>query len=1681
MFPVNLLYAANNGPTSPEAASFEPVDAADMVNLATGDLSYSLPALNVPSPEGGYSMALSYHAGIAVDQEASWVGLGWSLNPGAINRSVTGVPDDWKQEKINQIMYDKGGEATSYTGSVSVGWGGAASAGYSVGLYASYAENKTFGGSTSYSFDGGVAASMGLSKSESGNSGLGIGGSIGTNGASAGLNAFSNQNGSGGLSVNQSFKDGSSGVGANFYSLGVSFSSGGGSSLSLNGRSFGLSSRNLNSGLINASNKGFDIPLIIPIISTPTEYLYVNLTFGYHKIRYWAYESNYTQYTGSLYSGNISTLYNNANFPNNLALDSYNSTYKQGDDELEEDTPSNMGYDYYSASGQGISGSFKPAIFEQGSLLNNYVEKSGNNANITHELGGNNFSKTVDNSSADIHFYFENEVSSYLNVSSGGWSTSNVAPLDPKTLSPQSQQVDSSLVIDGVQYNGYNSSTGRKRTGSVIESFTNNEIVNANSTNIIKPESLDRSKMPQDGIGAFRITTVDGKTYHYSTPVYQKQQFVVSTHLEHEFANRFYQQQQLVPYATHWLLTAITGPDYIDLNNNNLVDDTDYGYWVSFNYGKWSDSFAWSTPVKKNDKIKSYEWGIKELYYLDKIKTRTHTALFVKSVRNDDTSYTLNIGNSPTDMSWKKNVPRSYIRGKDLKWYYYGIYDNLNILNLDPYDVAEAKYGEYINIPKHRTLKLDKIVVLKNEDANAISKNSGQSANYSGQITFKQKVDVTRIGGQYRGSAESTNSFPLTGEAYNDVYDSADFANGAYNQKVLKSIVFDYDQNPLAKGARNSQIGRLTLQKVSFLGKSNVQLIPPYKFGYKHAALMYNANQEDNWGYYKSFPDAWSLNQITTPTGASINITYEADDIDKEAVPGYRGFDSNLEFVMSKPSNSNQVYLQVRNEYNDPTSANFVDFTKCFQIGPVKFDMWAAFRHEYRDGLLDGADCEVRKISLDIKPTILETSSEITAVTQNSITIRPNSYEVYESNGGFNWFNDKTFGLKNHNGMIQAEVLRGGWAVARGGCDDKDDRLGLVYSLIGNLGSLSDSEKNGGGVRVKEINLSDNTGVKQKTKYFYNAPGYSEIKGSSNYKSSGVTSYVPQRYFKEIKYRTELPSPYVMYEYVTVKNYSGDDQLGTVENYNFNVLKQSTSDNSNDLVIDDILEITKDQSLVVSNASSNSENYNLNFSKYTFKDMTSSLGRLKEKKVSNSIGQLLLNTRYTYQQPFDVGIGVNGESFNTYKRISKDGQVNYRLSVTSKINMPSILGSVSTLGGGYLATQYIDRYDFLTGAPIETRNISSDNKTYKSKVVPAYVKYSGMGSKADNISNKNMLTQIAAEYSYILDQPSNTWKETGVGITTWNNIWTYRDVQDNITATNSAQNVWRKHKSYTWNGVKDANGIFSNYSASTDDDFNWQVGVGQPSGSKWKQLSEITFYDHYSAALETKDINSNYASVKKGDNDTKVVTTGNARQGELYYTGGEYLKDGYLDTGFALGTATLNSTYIHTGKNSIATTNSAGLGVTLRAGQHRTGRYKLSVWVHKTNAAKARVLLNNNIYVFNEAESVTAGNWVLKTFYTPDIVDSANAILSVRSLDGTTVYFDDLRICPLASSMTSYVYNESDQLTHVIGANGLSVKYVYDEIGRLKETYIEVIDDVMNNLVGGFKKVSTSEYHYNNL
>ncbi|MBL7853226.1 MAG: hypothetical protein JNL17_02435 [Cyclobacteriaceae bacterium] len=148
-----------------------------------------------------------------------------------------------------------------------------------------------------------------------------------------------------------------------------------------------------------------------------------------------------------------------------------------------------------------------------------------------------------------------------------------------------------------------------------------------------------------NSIGGFSITSANGSTYHFALPVYDYEQktYVIDVN----DANKNSTIGRSEPFANTWLLTGITGPDFIDRGGTNgspngIIDDADWGYWVKFNYGRHTDNFQWRIPYGNNkfrkdrgNTSKTYSEGKKQLYYLNSVETRSHVALFYKDARLD--------------------------------------------------------------------------------------------------------------------------------------------------------------------------------------------------------------------------------------------------------------------------------------------------------------------------------------------------------------------------------------------------------------------------------------------------------------------------------------------------------------------------------------------------------------------------------------------------------------------------------------------------------------------------------------------------------------------------------------------------------------------------------------------------------------------------------------------------------------------------------------------------------------------------------------------------------------------------------------------------------------------------------------------------------------------------------------
>lgn len=1766
-FPIGALYASNNGPNAPEASGFESVNATDMVNLSSGDMSYVLPLMDV----GGMPVSLSYHGGIPLDLESTWTGLGWNLNTGAINRGLNATPDDWNGGNTLDFIRYQNAE-TVYTVNVGVGIATAAE----VGVGASWGSNKSLSGSVfaSVSIAGVVGASASIDTN--GNYSLGVGGGGGKEGGSSfggGVSMSGNVSGGKtnfGAGVGVRTAGGmTAGLGASLdggmsASLGYSNQTGSGKTQSGEAGGGSMSVGSFSSGDWDISSKGWYVPISIGIFS---------FGFGKQKITYNLAKAYKKKGYGVLYSNSDNTTNDAVENDNNgldtqftdyqnryRYMDAYEQTTPQSEEDFVADSDADRekvnfsfaGYDSFDVNATGISGVMNPRILQNATVFG--LGYKGNNPNSTS--GGkmriySHNTLTTDktfgkNTANDIEFYFNGQFTQNT-------LTSNLTPLS-----------NSNTTLQGILSTRAAINNQRLRQGNYVEVFTNAQIKNNQASGLLAPLdptangsnliALNRNstEYKNEGIGGYKITAPDGKVYHFSQPVYHFEE-VERTVLKNTTEEHVSEKRQYTPYATHWLLTAITGPDFIDTNNNNIADAADYGYWVRMDYGKWSDGYVWRNPTDKTlrdynsnlegdigkNEFGTYQFGRKQLYYLDRIVSATHTAYFVKDLRYDSAG---------SDLNYK--------------------FINVTMTN-DGTDNASASFAggsvnpqEDFTYKRQMQLMLKKVILVKNENATISKGNTSDvlKLNYPSPGELKSYQPGFRLGG---GFNDEYGNPVITINNESGVYDVKDFIGFDYNN-AIKTIELGYNYNLAVKDhtntapgptslksngspgaifcSENPNAGKLCLKSVKFLGRNNFNYMSPYQFQYKgeytgpqSSYIMYPKNSlvqkkdsgiqfttysgkylnygantaipiadiraKDEWGFLKDIPGqesevraaAWTMIKIITPTGASIDFEHEEDDFDQEAF-SRRYWNSNLKFKTTDLANDILIEVQNQNGLAAGLSVNFNDY---FRVGErVYLDLWLA-RGKGGGSPTRGA--------VDIRS---KSYCSVTEVTQNSVKIKAtkiylggefvpatylNSHPSYVQNCFFSNGDNECSSNKYY------PLPRGEYPGDLGACgifgNNCPDHWTIKYKLLANK---VPSALSGGGIRVKSITLNDENNHHYKTNYYYNRPGTAKQKNLPGYISSGITSYSPVRGTKFVPYQSELPSPGVMYEYVTMEPQSESWQTLGQTRYHFYVLQPLLdifNENIEMMDVDGTVIFKADVTNHTSDGGYLNQSKKIKAKSIKLDINTSLIGQFKSIEEFNSQGQLLSKVEKKYKSGFELKqSGINrgsiAESFQSMKSVfttnSSDASPvlkNRLLSVSSKEEYTSVLESIITTGPHGKNTEQYSQTDPQTGAFLVVEKTLSNGIKIKEERVPAYTKYPSMGSKVDNIHNKNMLSQTAVDYSYILD--NGEWKKTGVGITTWKNEWEYVDMAGNVTSPSVLdQKIWRKHKTFVWNGQKDTNGIFVNYGAN-DDGFNWNVpGVGIEISQlpQWKQTSEITFYDYFSSPLEVKDINNNYVATKMGDNNSKVIATANAAYHEMFYTSAENTLSGvggfnFLEPGIRLENATISSVYSHTGKKSIETTSNSQFGVVMNSGQHRSGKYKVSVWVKVSNAPGAVIKVNNIPVSFTE--NYYADEWVLKSAYI-DVPTGACTVYLGSSF--STVYYDDLMIRPVASSMTGYVYDKWDQLTYIIGDNGLATKFEYDDAGRLIKTYTEVTDFISceqccDNIKGGFELTKNYTYH----
>jgi len=113
VLPLRAL-ALTSGPSQPEFQGFTPLATTSLVDPFSGDFSYNIPLLEID----GYPLNLVYRATSNVEEEGSWVGYGWNVNVGTLNRHVRGLPDDMNGDMIKGYQNVRTRELKSNTVSI---------------------------------------------------------------------------------------------------------------------------------------------------------------------------------------------------------------------------------------------------------------------------------------------------------------------------------------------------------------------------------------------------------------------------------------------------------------------------------------------------------------------------------------------------------------------------------------------------------------------------------------------------------------------------------------------------------------------------------------------------------------------------------------------------------------------------------------------------------------------------------------------------------------------------------------------------------------------------------------------------------------------------------------------------------------------------------------------------------------------------------------------------------------------------------------------------------------------------------------------------------------------------------------------------------------------------------------------------------------------------------------------------------------------------------------------------------------------------------------------------------------------------------------------------------------------------------------------------------------------------
>lgn len=1689
------VYALTAGPVSADYGSFEPIDTTDVVNTLAGDFVYNMPLLEIPGPEGGYPLALSYHANITPEQESGWVGLGWTLNPGAINRHVNGFPDDWFHTQSSKRDFWEGGKSTSTRVGVTVPMYGYLNVSFGltlandtykgIGLGADLSVGAGYGplrASVGFGINpyGGVYASAGI--------GIAYGSAPGVM-AGAMLSASTDfKNGivaniSIGLSAGGSSSPTSPNKGQNIF--GASLSSRGDVSFSVAGLAGSL--HNSSAGAMRSRSTTFSIDLLF-------------LSYSNAETRYWSDETSSSSIMGALHGedtlwgfsdADVGDAYNLQEEGKNL-IDHPNTSKHQGG--------AYPNFDKYIVAAQGIGGSFRPY-----KTNGNIITQNQHEFNEDRTLRFKAVQYYDDVVSSSPYFKFENEFSSYDLQLYPGLTAPDLWAYRLNEELPYSGSVDHE---DGDEY----LMTTAPGKHIIDHSYTEVYIDGTPRASFLYPKvnfQVNKSVPPSirvnnGQITGYSITNTEGVTYHYNLPAYTYEEEVYQENRDHKQKLIFNRQSKTTGYAYIWHLTAITGPDYVDRGELNVLDNADYGYWVSFEYGKWNGSYTWRNPaegvnIDDDGEFSQLSMGKKEMYYLNAIKTRSHTAVFAKSVKKDGKGASPEVFNKNynTQLQAYTNYTNDGVFNANsalsMKL------DRIYLLNRGDEDIIPIPTSPQNSSPSGRSIPCSDCEVISNVyhsnysfllqqqlESKAIqiidleydySLAKGTSNSFENNNTNKDgKLTLTSVSIKGRGATmlapsntfEYELDFADRKEAFGTLTQTA-FHTSNSNLEVgdMLRVEVSYNQQPIYAGVVVSKSGSGSnytygLRNGTYSGSSMTATVVTTK------NPPYNKNAVDMWGMYKSdyvasdnetvsrtttalsskSVDAWSLRKINTSSGTTMKVAYESDTYNRSVLNSARSF-----------------IIKTFTKVNDQTYYFDVDIPDGWALSHFfkaadEVDLVLAFKHA------EGTSNIPKFRSSSFKPTIQSVNESLKRVyiSNNSLSIR----DFFNSLPG---------------NVIYKAIMTGNIIVS--------DRGQLFY---------------GGGTRVRSITTDNMDGIKATTTY-----GYHHI--NSPQTSSGITVSEPKIYPEDsmkdvlttfgtstsdieakqkvkneykktlfqklnplVELARELPGAGVTYEYVTTTN-SITHALDHVER------QQPMRTEIHYQVFDPKMVERQD---VDARRSQPGAGGNYVYSRnLVLKKFVAAIGQVKrmttynnaDKKVSETINHYLHDglehlphSQFfaTYEQRLKQykKQGVFKERYGEKKQVSSRGATgntdHFYVTMSAKAEYPCVPIGNTTID--YVtqvrSSTKILEYDFYSGSVIRSVSGDPNGNFVEEEIIPAYHVFTPMRSKL--WQGKNMLTQVFEKKVSLLDKDGIRKGTVSAEITMWGTQAPVKDNDGNIINQNS---VWRPYAYYSWLPQdKDANGLSATVPA-----FDWyNLSNNSPD---WKKTSEITLFNVFSKILENKDINGQYATQQYGYNTAKSVLSGSEGRYEEFTFGSaeDYvIKNGDYYYADNLKGLVRNSTVAHSGKHSVLMSPSQkGFTYEVPVSKLNPDKdYIAMVWVRSAgigdlSGPRLYYKTDNNAQVLNTQIKVRyAAGWNLIELVIPKEALAGKQNLQVGCINTGVhqVYADDFRFSPRHAIVTTSVYDLiHGYLTYTLDNNNLYTKYTYDLEGNVTRTYRETL------------------------